>query len=259
MIFRGTGEIIALAEKAQYDSDVFVIYQRNGWQYRETQMKYVEECLQPYMKKKREDWQNYHVGKLQEGAVCDDCAEEEAPYGIMVQDNLKSQCLEEFVSFVEEHCHMVVHMGEKDESTHMWAAIDRGIGKQIKTLVETEQCAWLMMSRDNVSEWNSQRMSCSRRSILMTQWVGAAWRKYCQKYQKFHDKCCKRSGLLVALDDHDIDEIRLEGVPNWRAEPTVKLDEHFRAYYKDLVKSHVVPKKVDAELFCLCLCMYVIV
>ena len=129
---------------------------------------------------------------------------------MMVQDNFKSQCQEEFITFVERHCKMLVHMGEKEESTHTLAAIDRGIGKQIKTLVEDEQGIWLTSSRENVDEWNSQRMSCSRRRILMTQCVGAAWRKYCQKYQKSHEKCCKRSGLLVALDDHGIHEIRLE-------------------------------------------------
>ena len=86
----------------------------------------------------------------------------------------------------------------------------------------------------------------------MTQWVGAAWRKYCQKYGKTHAKICKRSGLLVALDDYDIDDLRLEGVPTWRATPTRQLDEHDRAYFKDLVKSHVVPAHVDVELFCWC-------
>ena len=85
----------------------------------------------------------------------------------------------------------------------------------------------------------------------MTQWVGAAWRKYCAKYGKSHEKICKRSGLLVALDDNDIDEIRLEGVPTYRPSPTVKLDEHDRAYFKDLIKSHVLPAPVDVVLFCL--------
>ena len=242
MIFRGSGQRIALAEQAQYDPDVVVLYQVNGWQDSETQMKWSEKCMQPYMVKKRQDWL----------ATYGPWHFTPAPYGIMTQDNLKSQCQEEFITFMEKHCHMVVHMGEKEESTHMWQAIDRGIGKIVKSLVEEEQQNWMMSSRENVLEWNSQRMSCSRRRILMTQWVGGAWRKYCQKYRKTHEKICKRSGLLVALDDHDISEIRLEGVPTWRPSPTAKLDEHDRAYFKDLVKSHVVPAAVDVELFCWC-------
>ena len=55
----------------------------------------------------------------------------------------------------------------------------------------------------------------------------------------------------MTLDDHEIDEIRLEGIPTWRPSPTATLDEQDRAFYKDLVKSHVVPKPVDVELFCL--------
>ena len=127
MMFRGSGLRIALAEQAQYDPDVVVLYQVNGWQDSETQMKYAEKCTQPYMVKKRQDWlATYGAGH-------------EAPYGIMTQDNLKSQCQEEFINFQEEHCHMVVHMGEKEESTHMWQAIDRGIGKIVKSLFEEEQ------------------------------------------------------------------------------------------------------------------------
>ena len=82
---------------------------------------------------------------------------------------------------------MLCHMGEKEESTHMWAAIDRGIGKLIKTLIEDEQGGWMQASRAHVEEWNSQRMSCSRRRIIMTQWVGAVFRKYFAKYQKGHE------------------------------------------------------------------------
>ena len=65
-------------------------------------MKYALEFLLPYMKQRREDWKQTHVGKLQGGTVWDDGAEQEAPYGIMVQDNLKPQCQEQFVTFVEK-------------------------------------------------------------------------------------------------------------------------------------------------------------
>ena len=148
---------------------------------------------------------------------------------------------------------MVVHMGEKEDSTHLWAAIDRGIGRMIKMLTEEVQQLWLTSSRENILEWNAQKMSCSRRRILMTQWVGAAWRKYCAKYRKSHEKCCKRSGLLVALDDFDIDEIRIEGVPTYRASQNVDLDDSERAHFKELVSQHVMPKKVDLwEISCFC-------
>ena len=87
MIFRGSGQIISLAEKAEYDSDVIVLWQIHGWQNSPTQMQFGEACLREHMKKKREDWQKEHG----EGR--------EAPYGIMVQDNLKCQCSEELLSF----------------------------------------------------------------------------------------------------------------------------------------------------------------
>ena len=96
-------------------------------------------------------------------------------------------------------------------------------------------------------------MSCSRRRIIMTQWVGAAFREYLAKYQKTHEKCCKRSGLLVALDDVDLDEIRLEGDPTWRVPMTAVLDDDDRAYCRELVDARVVQKPtdlVDVETFC---------
>ena len=141
MIFRGLGQRIALAEQAQYDPDVVVLYQINGWQDQPTQMSYAEKCTQPYMKKKREAYLASHPG------------ENEAPYGIMLQDNLRSQCLDSFVSYMEEHCHMLCHMGEKEESTHMWQAVDRGIGKILKLLYEQEQvcvCVCFCVSLRNV-------------------------------------------------------------------------------------------------------------
>ena len=53
----------------------------------------------------------------------------------------------------------------------------------------------------------------------------------------------------MALDDFDLDEIRLEGVPTWRAPMTAVLDDHDRAYFKELVNAHVVPKNVHVETF----------
>ena len=50
---------------------------------------------------------------------------------------------------------MLCHMGEKEESTHMWQAVDRGIGKILKQLYEQEQvcvcvCVFLCVSKKRV-------------------------------------------------------------------------------------------------------------
>ena len=58
----------------------------------------------------------------------------------------------------------------------------------------------------------------------------------------------------MALDDFDIDEIRLEGVPTFRAHLTNHLDDSDRAHFKALVKQHVTPREMDVEFFCCCLC-----
>ena len=108
LIFRAaTGERIALAEQAQYDPDVVVLYQINGWQDEPTQMSYAEKCAQPYMMKKRQAYLAAHPGEVH------------APYAIVVQDNLRTLCLENFVSFMEEHCHMLCHMGEGRVNAHV--------------------------------------------------------------------------------------------------------------------------------------------
>ena len=75
LFFRGQGTKMSLAERAQYDKDIHVLYQTNAWQDNETQMKYAEGVLLPYMQQRREDWQKARGTGL------------EAPYGIMLQDN----------------------------------------------------------------------------------------------------------------------------------------------------------------------------
>ena len=60
-MFRGQGIRISLAERAQYDKDIHVLYQTNVWQDNETQMKYAEEVLLPYMQQRIEDWNKKHM------------------------------------------------------------------------------------------------------------------------------------------------------------------------------------------------------
>ena len=128
---------ISAAEKAAYDDDMVALFQQNGWQDGPTQMIWAEKAVVPYMRRRRADW----------------CREtglqiEMAPHGLMIQDNLSSQCREEFVDYIEKEASTVVHFGEKSSSTHMWAAIDRGIGKIIKGLTTDEVYTWCAATRE---------------------------------------------------------------------------------------------------------------
>ena len=205
-------------------------------------MDWAEKVVVPYMRDRRANWGRENGLPI-----------EEAPHGLMIQDNLSSQCREEFVDYIEKEASTVVHFGEKSSSTHMWAAIDRGIGKLIKDLMADEITTWCSATRENWDEWASQKMSCSRRRILMTKFVGQAWRSYKSKYQASHTKICKRAGMLVTLDGYGDGDIKLEGCPFWTPTPRIELDDELREYYKAECAKHITPACVDLDLFtCTC-------
>ena len=86
-------------------------------------MDWAEKVVIPYMRRRRANWASANALPI-----------EEAPHGLMIQDNLNSQCREEFVDYIEKEGSTAVHFGEKGSSTHLWQSIDRGIGKIIKEL-----------------------------------------------------------------------------------------------------------------------------
>ena len=88
----------------------------------------------------------------------------------------------------------------------------------------------------------------------MTQFVGRAWRRYKDKFQATHTKICKRAGLLVTLDGYGDGEIKLEGVPTWKAQPHIELDDELREYYKKECEGHIIPAPVDVDLFTCVVC-----
>ena len=156
---------------------------------------------------------------------------------------------QEFVDYVEKEGSTLVHFGEKGSSTHMWQSIDRGVGKIFKDLMTDEVTTWSSLTRDNWEEWISQKMTASRRRILMTQFVGNAWRTYIHKYKSTHSKICTRAGMLVTLDGYGDGGIKLEGVPTWKADPHIELDDELREHYKSECAKHIIPAKVDVDLF----------
>jgi hypothetical protein len=45
---------------------------------------------------------------------------------------------------------------------------------------------------------------------------------------------------MVANENNQLDQIRLEGVPTWRAPENALLDDHDRERFKELVNGHVI-------------------
>ena len=98
IIFRGTGQRVSHFERANWDEDVVVLFQKNAWQDGPTQMDWAERVMVPHMRRRRATWSTHHGVPI-----------EEAPYGLMIQDNLASQCRQELDLFTcdvdKKSCH----------------------------------------------------------------------------------------------------------------------------------------------------------
>lgn len=76
-------------------------------------------------------------------------------------------------------------------TTHVWQMCDRGLIKLFKDCLISAQDKYLSKSR-RLAKFRDA--SASERRVLLTKWVGAAWRTVCAGYQDSHYKVAQRSG-----------------------------------------------------------------
>jgi hypothetical protein len=100
-------------------------------------------------------------------------------------------------------------------ATDIWQPVDAGLGQMLKVLVGHEHKRWLD-EEDNADRWYGQQahFSAMERRILITHWVGNAWRQLCgPDYEHLRLRCWQKTGCLMTADGSEDEHITPEGLP----------------------------------------------
>ena len=92
----------------------------------------------------------------------------------------------------------------------------------LKVLIGQAHRNWLD-KEGNADRWygNESKFTASERQILITHWVGEAWKKLCSlDYDHFRKRCWEKMGCLITADGSEDDQITPEGLPSYKVPPT---------------------------------------
>ena len=97
---------------------------------------------------------------------------------------------------------------------------DAGYAQVLKVVIKQEFFNWLD-DEDHIDEWYGETVfSASEKRILITRWVGKAYRKICDpKYDHLRYRLFEKTRTLITADGSDDDKIQPEGLPNYIAQP----------------------------------------
>ena len=196
VIFRGKGKRISADEKAAYHKDVDIYWQGNAWADTDVSAEWVRRILAPA------------VADLDEF--------------VLFCDNLEGQISLQFRDAVRK-LNGIVWYGLANatdlwHATDLWQPVDVGAGYLIKKLIDAEQQQWLE-DDENVEKWldNSEtKLSAQERRILLTHWIGEAYRKFrSETYAASRYRCFEKTGCLISADGSEDSKIKPEGLHSY--------------------------------------------
>ena len=161
IIFRGQGLWISAVEKKALDPDVDVYFQKNAWANTMFSLELVETTLKPFV--------NKDTGNL-----------------ILFLDNLSAHVDSNFWDVVKAF-RSLAWFGEPG-ATDIWQPVDGRYASILKALIRNEFFDWLD-NNENMKKWYREdlHITANERRILVTHWVGNAYRKLTSsKYDKLH-------------------------------------------------------------------------
>ena len=198
IIFRGTGKSIREDEKASWHPGVDVYWQPSAWADTAFSLKWAENTLA------------HSVNDLNRF--------------VLFLDNLPAQETNDFKNAVAS-LNGVVWFGLKN-ATDLWQVVDAGLGQMLKVLVAREHQIWLDQE-ENAERWygnNSEPFGAMERRILITHWVGEAWKALCgPNYDHFRRRCWEKTGCLMTADGSHDEKIKPEGLPNYQVKPPLDM------------------------------------
>ena len=102
------------------------------------------------------------------------------------------------------------------------APVDAGYAELLKVEVRQAHYQWLDLD-ENADKWyrEENRFTASERQILITQWVGEAYKALLEaKYAKFRQKTFERTGCLLTADGSRDHLVQPESLPDYRVPPS---------------------------------------
>ena len=204
IIFRGKhgGKFISKAQKKHYHPDVDVFFQPNAWADSEFSEEWINKTLKPAVAASKDEF-------------------------ILFCDNLSCQVKDQFKSAVRK-LNGIVYYGPAN-ATDQWQPIDKGYGYLMKNKIRQMQEDWLMEG-DNIDIWHGnseQKLTVGQRRILLTQWVaGAAKSLQGPDYDRVRKSYFERTGCLITADGSEDDQIKPEGLPNFKVIPPMTNPEN---------------------------------
>mmetsp|Transcript_2977 Transcript_2977/g.5996 ORF Transcript_2977/g.5996 Transcript_2977/m.5996 type:complete len:325 (-) Transcript_2977:248-1222(-) len=193
LIFRGQGLRIKESEKAAWDPDVDVYFQKKAW---------VDRPIAIQIAKKT--WKQ-HVDE------CHTSADGTVEKTMTLFDNLDAQTHSGFKAELNalNSESFFYPGGETDEL----APVDAGYGKDVKHGVGVEMDKWLE-EEGNLEKWEggASALSASDRRVLMTIWVSAAKKKVDAKYYSLW-RYFEKTGGLMTVDGSGDDQIKPSKLP----------------------------------------------
>ena len=148
--------------------------------------------------------------------------EEQEPF-VLFCDNLEGQKAEVLKESAEA-LGGIVWYGVANV-TDIWQAIDAGYATFLKVLTKQKFFNWLD-DEDHIDKWYGETVfSASEKRILITRWVGKAYRKICDpKYDHLRYCLFEKTGTFITSDGSDNDKIQPEGLPNYNVQPPSVID-----------------------------------
>nr|XP_047139036.1 uncharacterized protein LOC124814961 [Hydra vulgaris] len=174
---------------------------------------------------------------------------------VLFCNNLTAQVSNEFLNEVRQH-KGIVWFGVPN-GTHFWQHVDAGPGKAFKSHIKAEQK--ICLENDENIELclgnDDRKLSAKDRRILITRWVGEAYRKTSKDelFLRMLYRSFAKTGCLITADGSEDDKINPEGMPAYVVPPPVDIDilvEITETPIPDEVKDNhidVLPDESDGE------------
>jgi len=191
IIFRGVGHVTEV-EKLSYDPDVHVLWQRKAWLDRNSLDTWLQEVWGPFVRHK-------FVAKEPLLLVCD------------AVDAQRRRSFKNELAKVR-----TTHFLGEPTFTHVWQTVDRHTGKILKNMYSDIQLEYLTVD-ENWDKYVS--LKTWERRVLMTQWVGEAWRRFRSDMRAAHVRFAECSGLRIRLDNVGDEKITVEANPAFKVQP----------------------------------------
>ena len=193
IIFRGLGLRISAVEKAAWDPDVDVYFQKNAWADTTFSIEWAERTLKPFVS----DLDNF----------------------ILFLDNLTAHVQDRFRETVEE-LNGLGWFGIPG-ATDIWQPVDGGYASTLKALIRQKFFNWLD-DAENLDKWYGadSHITASEKRILITHWVGKAYRKLTSsRYDSFRWRMFGKTGCLITADASEDGNIQPEGLSGYVMPP----------------------------------------